>query len=265
VGAWHLLNGHKTEAVKVSFSMAMWMAAVVAPIQIFAGDMHGLNTLEHQPVKVMAMEGHFQSHPLGAPLVLFGLPNQAEARVDYEVEVPHLGSLILKHDPDAQMEGLDTVPRADWPNVPLVFWSFRVMVGLGLAMAALGLWSLYERRRGRLFDNRALHAFAVAMGPAGFVAVIAGWTVTETGRQPYTVYNLLRTSMSHSPLDAPAVAASLAAFVIVYFAMFGAGTWYLFKLMAKPPHPHEPGLDPHMPIRTATPLAPPLAPEVLAE
>ena len=149
------------------FSMAMWMATLVAPIQILAGDQHGLNTLEHQPVKIMAMEGHFQSHKDGAPLILFGLPNQAAGRVDYAIEVPKLGSLILKHSIDAPMAGLDTVPRENWPPVPITFWSFRIMVGMGLLMLALGLFSLLMRVQGKLYDSRLLHMFAVAMAPVG--------------------------------------------------------------------------------------------------
>ena len=193
VGAWHLLRDRHLAGPRVMFSMAMWMAALVAPIQILAGDQHGLNTLEHQPVKIMAMEGHFQSHKDGAPLILFGLPNQSAGRVDYAIEVPKLGSLILKHSPDAPMAGLDTVPRENWPPVPITFWSFRIMVGMGLLMLALGLFSLLMRVQGKLYDSRLLHMFAVAMAPAGFIAVLAGWITTETGRQPFTVYGLLRT------------------------------------------------------------------------
>jgi cytochrome bd ubiquinol oxidase subunit I len=233
------------------FSMAMWMATLVAPIQILAGDQHGLNTLEHQPVKIMAMEGHFQSHKEGAPLILFGLPNQAAGRVDYAVEVPKLGSLILKHSPDAPMAGLDTVPRENWPPVAITFWSFRVMVGMGLLMLALGLFSLLMRVQGKLYDSRLLHLFAVAMAPSGFIAVLAGWITTETGRQPFTVYGLLRTAESASPLAAPAVASSLIAFIIVYFAVFTAGVVYLLRLMAAPPHPGEEGPSHETPIRTA--------------
>ena len=147
VGAWHLLRDRHLAGPRVMFSMAMWMATLVAPIQILAGDQHGLNTLEHQPVKIMAMEGHFQSHKDGAPLILFGLPNQAAGRVDYAIEVPKLGSLILKHSLDAPMAGLDTVPRENWPPVPITFWSFRIMVGMGLLMLALGLFSLLMRLR----------------------------------------------------------------------------------------------------------------------
>jgi cytochrome d ubiquinol oxidase subunit I len=230
--------------------MAMWMAAIVAPIQIFAGDMHGLNTLEHQPAKVMAMEGHYDSHPDGAPLILFGLPNAEEKRVDYAVAIPKASSLILKHDLNAPLAGLETIPDADEPPVGIVFWAFRIMVGIGFAMMGLGLWSLIARWRKRLYDWPSMHRAAVAMGPSGFVAVLAGWTVTEVGRQPFTIYGVLRTADSASPLDAPAVAASLLAFVIVYFAVFGAGVGYLLRLMKKPPEAHETTLD-GTPIRSA--------------
>ncbi|UVO50342.1 cytochrome ubiquinol oxidase subunit I [Sphingomonas sp. SUN019] len=250
VGAFHLLRDASKPHARKMFSMAMWMAALVAPVQIFAGDEHGLNTLKHQPAKVMAMEGHFDSHPDGAPLILFGLPNQAEKRVDYAVEIPKLSSLILKHDLDAPLAGLDTIPDDREPPVAVVFWSFRVMVGIGFAILGLGLWSLFARVRGKLYDWPWLHRAALTMGPAGFVAVIAGWITTEVGRQPFTVYGHLLTAQSHSPLAAPAVAASLTAFVLVYFAVFGAGTWYILKLMSAPAHPGESEPD-ATPTRTA--------------
>jgi cytochrome d ubiquinol oxidase subunit I len=239
VGAWHLLRDRANPGARTMFSMAMWMAAIVAPIQILAGDAHGLNTLEHQPAKVLAMEGDYAPSPHGAPLILFGLPSNAEGRVRGAIAVPHVGSLILKHDPYAPLPGLTDFPRDMWPPVPIVFWSFRIMVAIGLSMAGLGLWSLFARLRKRLYDWRWLHRAAVLLGPAGFVAVIAGWVTTEVGRQPYTVYGLLLTSQSHSPLAAPAVAASLLAFVLVYFAAFGAGTYYILRMMAKPPQAHE--------------------------
>lgn len=250
VGAWHLLRNSADQAARKSFSMAMWMAALVAPVQILAGDEHGLNTLAYQPAKVMAMEGHFQSHPNGAPLILFGIPDQANQRMDYAIEIPKASSLILKHDMNAPLAGLDTIARDKQPPVAIIFWSFRVMVGLGLAMFGLGIWSLIARATGTLYSARWLHRAGVLMGPAGFVAVIAGWITTEVGRQPYTVFGLLRTADSASPLAAPAVGASLVAFVIVYFAVFGTGTWYILRLMAKGPQPHEPALDIDAPIRT---------------
>ena len=253
VGAWHLLKDKANPHARKMFSMAMWMAALVAPIQIFAGDMHGLNTLEHQPAKVMAMEGHYQSHPDGAPLILFGIPDSEAKTVRYAIEIPKASSLILKHDLDAPLAGLDTIPDDEEPPVGVVFWSFRIMVGIGFAMLGIGLWSLLARKRGKLYDWPLLHQAALAMGPSGFVAVIAGWITTEVGRQPWVIYGLLRTADAASPLDAPAVAASLLAFVVVYFAVFGVGTWYILKLMGKTPHYGEPGVKrtEQGPVRTA--------------
>ncbi len=199
------------------------------------------------------MEGHFDSHPEGAPLILFGIPNTAEKRVDYAIEIPKASSLILKHDLNAPMAGLDTIPDQDEPPVAIVFWSFRVMVGIGFAMLGLGAWSVLARLRKRLYDWSWLHRAALIMAPSGFVAVIAGWITTEVGRQPFVIYNLLRTADAASPLDAPAVAASLLAFVLVYFAVFGVGVWYILRLMAKSPHTGELGAKrgDTGPIRTA--------------
>jgi cytochrome d ubiquinol oxidase subunit I len=252
VGAWHLLKDRTDLHAQKMFSMAMWMAALVTPIQIVAGDQHGLNTYEHQPVKILALEGHYESHPDGAPLYLFGIPNDRAQRLDYAVGIPKAGSLLLEHDPDAPMSGLDTIPDEDQPPAAIIFWSFRIMVGIGFLMLGLGLWSLLARWKGRLYDWMALHKAALVMGPSGFVAVIAGWVTTEVGRQPYTVYGLLRTADSASPLAAPAVASSLIAFVVVYFAVFGIGTWYILRLMAHPPHAGEAGVEAeHAPLRSS--------------
>ncbi len=253
VGAWHLLRDRTNAHARTMFSMAMWMAALVTPLQILAGDQHGLNTLAHQPAKIMAMEGHYQSHPDGAPLILFGIPDSKEQTVHFALEIPKASSLILKHDPNAPLAGLDTVPREDQPPVGVVFWSFRVMVGIGFAMLGLGLWSLVARWRGKLYDWSPLHRTALLLSPAGFVAVIAGWVTTEVGRQPWTIYGLLRTADSVSPLGAPAVGASLLAFIVIYFAVFGVGIWYLLRLAGQPPHSGEagPAQQPPAPIRTA--------------
>ncbi|RFC64195.1 cytochrome ubiquinol oxidase subunit I [Fulvimarina endophytica] len=253
VGAYQLLRKKRREdrpGARTMFSMAMWMAAIVAPIQVFLGDAHGLNTLEHQPQKVMAMEGHFDSHPDGAPLILFGIPNSAEKRIDYAVEIPKLSSLILKHDLDAPLAGLDTIPEDEQPPVGIVFWSFRVMVALGFLMVGIGFWSLYARWRGTLFSDRKLHWTAFLAAPSGLVAVIAGWITTEVGRQPYTVYGLMRTAESVSPLSAATVGATLLAFIVIYFAVFGAGTFYILRLMKTGPKPIEDD-RPDGPIRTA--------------
>ncbi|TJZ85149.1 cytochrome ubiquinol oxidase subunit I [Paracoccus hibiscisoli] len=258
VAALHLLrHRHRRDrvspATRTMFSMAMWMAAIFAPVQIVLGDFHGINTLEHQPAKVMAIEGHFESHEAGAPLYLFGIPNQKEQRLDYAIGIPKLSSLILKHDLNAPLAGLDTIPREDQPPVAIVFWSFRIMVALGFAMLGIGVWSLWARWRGVLHDSPMLHRAALAMAPSGLIAVLAGWVTTEVGRQPFTVYGYLRTADSAAPLDAAAVGASLIAFIVVYFAVFGAGTYYILRLMNRAPSSNEPRLkdDLDSPIRTA--------------
>ena len=250
VGALHLLRDRSNQAARVMFSMAMWMAAIVAPAQIVAGAFHGLNTLEHQPAKVAAMEGHFETHA-GAPLILFGIPNAAEGRIDYRVQIPNLGSFILTHEWDGVVRGLNEWPADQRAPVGIVFWSFRIMVGIGFLMLGLGMWSLWARWKGRLHETAWLHRAAILMGPSGFAAVLAGWITTEVGRQPWTVQGLLTTAQSASPIDAAAVGASLIAFVVVYFALFGAGTFYILRLMNRAPHPAEPGLPPEAPVRAS--------------
>jgi len=244
VAGWHLLKDRNNGATMRMFSMAMWMAAIVAPIQIIAGDAHGLNTLEHQPAKVMAMEGHYDSHPDGAPLILFGIPNPQEKRIDYAIQIPKLSSLILKHDLNAPLAGLDTVADADEPPVTVVFWSFRIMIAIGFAMLGVGGWSLWRRWRGTLYQDRWLHGVSLLMGPSGFIALLAGWITTEVGRQPFTVYGALRTVDSIGPVDAPAVGASLLAFIWVYFFVFGAGLFYVFRLMRQAPDAPAPTTPP---------------------
>jgi len=234
VGAWHLLRDRYDSGARIMFSMAMWMALIVAPIQIVAGDMHGLNTLEHQPAKIAAMEGHYETRD-GAPLILFGMPDDEAGKMRYALEIPRLGSMILTHDWNGRVRGLLSFPQDERPGAEIVFWSFRIMLAVGLAMVAIGLWSGLARLRGRLYDSSWLHRAAFVMGPSGFLAVLAGWITTEVGRQPWTVYGLLHTADSISPIDGAAVGASLMAFVMVYFTVFGAGTFYVLRLMNQPP------------------------------
>ncbi|MDE2007662.1 MAG: cytochrome ubiquinol oxidase subunit I [Rhodospirillales bacterium] len=250
VGAHHLRRDRQSQAARTMFSMALWMAAIVAPIQVIAGDAHGLNTLRYQPAKIAAMEGDFRTVP-GTALKLFGLPDMARGRTDDAIEIPHLGALILTHRWNGTVPGLDSFPRRDWPPAPWIFWSFRIMVALGFAMAGVGVWSLWARARGRLFDSRWLRRAALAMGPSGFIAVLAGWTTTEVGRQPYTVYGLLRTSHSASPIAAPGVAASFAAIAVVYLIVFGVGLRYILRQMRRAPEINERGPEAGVPVRSA--------------
>ncbi len=249
VGAFHLLRDSTNRQARTMFSMAMWMAALVTPVQIFVGDQHGLNTLEHQPAKIAAMEGHYETQT-GAPLILFGVPDDVAEETRYAVEIPKLGSLILGHSFDAEIQGLTAFPPEERPPAFIPFWTFRIMVGLGVLMLVTGLWSLWARWRRTLYSSRWLHRAALAMGPSGFVAVLAGWYTTEVGRQPYTVYGLLRTSDSLSSIDPEAVGASLVAFILVYFIVFGAGVFYILRLVRRTPEGDEGELN-EGPIRTA--------------
>ena len=255
VGAYHLLRDRRagrqpTEPVRVMFSMAMWMAAIVAPMQILAGDTQGLNTLRYQPAKIAAMEGDWT--PQGrAPEILFGIPNMKTERTDYKLEIPFAGSLILTHSLDGKVPGLKQFAPEDRPYSPIIFFTFRIMVGLGVLMAALGVLSLWTRWRGSFYSNPWLHRFALLMAPSGFVALICGWMTTEIGRQPFTVYGLLRTTDSVSPIALPGIATSMLVFVVVYFVVFGAGLMIILRLMAKEPEMGEAGPDPREPIRTA--------------
>jgi len=236
VGAWHLLRSPDSRSSGIMFSMAMWMALIATPIQIVAGDLHGINTLEHQPAKIAAMEGHFESYPEGrAPLILFGIPDDETGVVNYQISVPLLGSLILTHTLDTPILGLDAFPEDQRPQSAMIFWTFRIMVAVGFAMLGIGLWSAWARLKGRLYSAHWLHRAAVVMGPSGFLAVLCGWITTEVGRQPFTVYGVLRTSESAAPLQADAVGASLVAFIVVYFFVFGSGTFYVLRLMSKRP------------------------------
>ena len=185
-------------------------------------------------VKPGAMGGHFETQK-GAPLILFGLPDKEAETTRYALEIPKLGSLILTHSLDGEVKGLKAWSPEDRPNAAIVFWSFRIMVGLGVLMMAVGLMSLVLRWRRRLYEAPWFHRCVMVMGPAGFAAILAGWVTTEVGRQPYTIYGLLRTAESVSPIGTPGVATTLVAFVAVYLLVFGAGVYYMLRLMARAP------------------------------
>ena len=234
-GAWHLLKGRRDEPVKRSFSMALWMLLVLAPIQIVVGDAHGLNTREYQPAKIAAIEGLWETEKGGTALNLFGLPDMQAETTRYAIQVPHLGSLILTHSWDGEIRGLKEFPPQDRPYSPIVFWTFRIMAGLGMLMLLTALLGLLLRKGGRLYETRWFQWFVVAMGPSGILALLAGWITTEVGRQPWTVYGVLRTVDSVAPLSAQQVGVSLLIFVVVYFLVFGTGIYYMMKLMKRGP------------------------------
>jgi cytochrome d ubiquinol oxidase subunit I len=232
---WHLLQGRRDAAIKTPFSMALGMLLVLAPLQAVIGDAHGLNTLQHQPAKIAAIEGIWETEKGGTSLNLFGIPDMAAEETRYAVSIPHLGSLILTHSWDGEIRGLKSFASEDRPNSLVVFWSFRVMVGLGVLMILLAAVSLLLRKGGRLYEARWFQRCAVLMSPTGFIALLAGWVTTEAGRQPWVVYGLLRTAQAASPVSRQQVSVSLMIFVVVYFLVFGTGIYYLLKLLRKGP------------------------------
>ncbi|CAB3771877.1 membrane protein [Burkholderia sp. MSh2] len=234
-GAWHLLKGRRDEPVKRSFSMALWMLLVLAPIQILAGDAHGLNTRQYQPAKIAAIEGLWETEKGGTALNLVGLPDMQAETTRYAIQLPHLGSLILTHSWDGEIRGLKEFAPQDRPYSPIIFWTFRIMAGLGMLMLLTALLGLLLRKGGRLYETRWFQWLVVGMGPSGIVALLAGWITTEVGRQPWTVYGVLRTVDSVAPLSAQQVGVSLLIFVVVYFLVFGTGIYYMLKLMKRGP------------------------------
>nr|WP_314265469.1 cytochrome ubiquinol oxidase subunit I [uncultured Moellerella sp.] len=230
--AWHLLKGNKSSAMKKMFSMSLWLILILAPLQAVIGDAHGLNTLKHQPLKVAAMEGHWENKPGEAtPLILFGIPNMEKEKTEYAIEIPYLASLILTHSLDKQVPALKEWPAEDRPNVFMVFWSFRVMVGLGMLMIAAGVLGVWLRYRKRLYESKAFLRFMLVMAPSGLIAILAGWFTTEIGRQPWVVYGLQRTADAVSAHGEMHMSITLLAFIIVYGGVFGIGYLYMMKLI----------------------------------
>jgi len=234
IGAYYLRRKLHVRHARVMLGMAMIMAIFVAPAQILFGDFHGLNSFEYQPAKVAAIEGLWETRQ-GAPMVLFAWPDQEAETNRYAIEIPNLSSLILTHDWNGEVRGLKEWPADERPPVAVVFWAFRIMVGLGVLMALTGLFAIVLFLRKKLFDTPWFQYWCMALTPAGFLAVVAGWFVTEVGRQPYVVTGLLRTAESASPVAANQIVPSLAAFILVYLFIFGAGTYYILRLIAKGP------------------------------
>ncbi|MES2819446.1 MAG: cytochrome ubiquinol oxidase subunit I [Pseudomonadota bacterium] len=234
--AWHLLRGRNNPAIRRMLSMAMWMALIVAPIQAVIGDFHGLNTLQYQPAKIAAIEGHWENHgDEPTPLILFGWPDMEREETRFKLEIPALGSLILTHSLDQQVPALKDFAPEDRPNATIVFWTFRIMVGMGLLMILTGILGLGLRLRGRLFENRAFLRLVLCMGPSGVIAILAGWYTTEIGRQPWVIHGLMRTVDASSGHGFAQMSLTLGLFVAVYFVLFGAGIGYVMRLVRKGP------------------------------
>lgn len=235
VGAWYVRRGRGEAEGRVMLSMSLWLLTAMVPLQLFIGDAHGLNTREHQPAKIAAIEARWETMK-GAPLTLFAIPDEAAEENRHALDIPLLGSLILTHSLDGEVQGLKDWPPEDRPPVMLPFFAFRVMVGCGLLMLGLVLWGSWLRYRDRLFDASGFLIALQVAAPLGYIAILAGWTTTEVGRQPWTVYGLLRTADSVTPsLTGTDVALSLLGYVLVYLVMYPIGFLLMARLIRKGP------------------------------
>ena len=233
VASFYLLKNRDIKEAKIMLFMAVLMATFLAPIQMLIGHRHGENTMEHQPVKVAAMEGDWDKRE-AAPLLLFGIPNQELEKTEYELAIPNGASWILTGDINGKIPALKDFAKDERPPVLPVFWSFRVMVGIGVLMILLGVTSFIQALRGKLWESRMLHIGWLLMMPSGIIAILAGWFVTEIGRQPWTVYGVLRTVDSVSPaLAGYQLGWSLLSFVLMYIFVFSSGIYYISSLIRK--------------------------------
>lgn len=234
ISAFYLLKNKCTQHAKITFAAAMLMAVFVAPLQVVIGDFHGLNTLKHQPAKVAAMEGIWEDEK-GASLRLFAIPDQEQQSNHFEIKVPKLASIILTHDVEGEIKGLKSFGTENQPPVFIVFWSFRVMVLMGILMVLTGVFASILYCKKKLFESRWFLYWCCALTPSGFIAVLAGWFVTEVGRQPYLAYGIIRTSDGLSPVIGTQVAISLVLFIVTYIFIFGSATYYILTLIKKGP------------------------------
>jgi cytochrome d ubiquinol oxidase subunit I len=231
ISAWYLLRGHATRANGRALKMTLIMLAVAAPAQLVIGDFHGLNTLEHQPAKVAAMEGAWETRA-GLPLLLFAIPDEDTETNHFEIGIPKLASMILTHEWDGEVQGLKEWPAAERPPVGIVFWSFRVMVAIGTVMIAVALWGAWLLYRRRLADSRNYLRLLTLMIPLPFLAVLAGWFVTEIGRQPYVLYGVITVQEGLTPsLTGGMALFSLIGYMLVYAVVFTAGIYYLTRIV----------------------------------
>lgn len=230
ISAIRILQNKSREFWSHSLKYGVFTIALLAPVQIVVGDLHGLNTFEHQPIKVAAMEGNWERRA-NAPLLLFAIPDMEEATNHYEIGIPDGASWILTHTADGEIPGLTEVPPEDRPYVPVVFWGFRIMVGIGLLFLVSSWAGAFQALRGRLLESPRLLRLYGLMTPLGFVAVLAGWWVTEVGRQPWIVQGMMRTKESVSDITGGEVGMSLAVFVLLYTLLFGAYLYYFIKVV----------------------------------
>jgi cytochrome d ubiquinol oxidase subunit I len=257
VGARYLVLNRFPEDAKTMLRMGLGMVAILAPLQAYIGDAHGLNTLKYQPEKIAAIEAHWDGDKPGA-LVLFAIPNEQEERNDFEISIPNGASWILTHTADGLFPGLKQFPPDDRPPVTPVFFAFRIMVGMGVLMLIVGWVGAWLWAHGRLFTTSWYLKITKHAWPLGFIAILAGWYTTEIGRQPWVAYGILRTADAASPVPASAVMTTLILFVLVYTCVFGTGIYYINRLINHGPKGESakaPEALPSRPLAAAGPAA----------
>ncbi|MCF8878483.1 cytochrome ubiquinol oxidase subunit I [Hyphobacterium sp. SN044] len=231
---WQWIRKRPGEEVTIMARMAILTIAILAPAQLLIGHESGKVAHEYQPAKVAAMEGWWETRP-GQPTLLFAWPDQENETNHLEIGIPGFGSWVVAGDASAELEGLDAFAAEDRPPVFITFWAFRVMVGLGMLMIALGFWGAWTWWRGTTHKATLLHWAALAMGPSGFIAILAGWVTAEVGRQPFVVYGVLRTADAVSPVEAGQVATSLLVFMVTYAIVFSAGALFILRILGNGP------------------------------
>lgn len=233
ISSWYLLKKQHLKIAKTGFNLSLIAVAILIPIQIFVGDLSGLVAKEYQPAKVAAMEGLWEN-TRGAPLVLFAIPNPKEEKNEMEIAIPYLSSLILTHEFDGEVKGLKNWPKEERPPVTTVFYSFRIMVGLGFFFLFIALLGLFYKFRGDRYPNY-FYKLCVMTIPLGFIATISGWITAEVGRQPYVIYHYLKTHDALSPVIPEAVFGSLIGFISIYTLLLFAFLFYGHHLIRKGP------------------------------
>lgn len=231
VSAWYLLVGREVEVNRRALSVCLWLILLGTPVQVVIGDLHGINTFAHQPMKIAAIEGNWETAQ-GMPLLLVAVPDQANATNRFELGIPRLGSLILTHDPDGEVPGLKQIAADQRPPVWIVFWSFRIMVGVGLLMLACALIGLVLRRGGRYWRSPMFLNAMRLMTFSPFIAVLCGWITTEVGRFPWLVYGQMTQAQGVTPsLTGAMVLSTLIGYILVYTVIFSAGMYYLMLVL----------------------------------
>ena len=232
ISSYFILQGRHVPLFRRSLSIALVMAALFVPLQIYMGDVSGRHVFHDQPAKLAAIEAHWETNTTeGAPFALIALPDMKGERNRFEVQIPYGLSLLVTHSKDGQVLGLKEFPREDRPNVFVLFWTFRAMVAIGFGLLVIMLWAFWLWRKKRLFESRPFLRTLLIIHPLGFFAVELGWITTEAGRQPWVVYNLMRTAEGVSPIPAGNVVWSLGLFVIIFLVVGGSYLYYILKTL----------------------------------